>query len=122
VLIYWSTKQLSSGLEAGALLTNAGHSLLAATAAGAAALAAIVVALLSVRHPGFATRIIERVGYAGCGCRRASSSAPGASASRPGIRAITCRSGSRGAAEVLPRASAEASEQDLALSHDDDVA
>jgi iron(III) transport system permease protein len=66
VLVYWSTKQLSSGLEVAALLTNAGHSLLAgAAAAGAAALAAIVVALLSVRYPGFVTRIVERVGYAG---------------------------------------------------------
>jgi iron(III) transport system permease protein len=66
VLVYWSTKQLASGLEVTALLTNAGHSLLAgAAAAGAAALAAIVVALLSVRYPGFVTRIVERVGYAG---------------------------------------------------------
>jgi len=66
VLVYWSTKQVASGLEIGPLLTNAGHSLLAAAAAAAAAaFAAIVVALLSVRYPGFATRVIERVGYTG---------------------------------------------------------
>ena len=66
VLVYWSTKQVSTGLQVGPLLTNAGHSLLAAAAAaGAAAFAAIVVALLSVRYPSFATRAVERVGYAG---------------------------------------------------------
>ncbi len=66
VLVYWSTKQVSSGLELGPLLSNAGHSLAAAAAAaGVAALAGIVVALLSVRYPSIATRIIERVGYAG---------------------------------------------------------
>ena len=66
VLVYWSTKRLSSGLDLATLLTDAGHSLLAgAAAAGAAVLAAIVVALLSVRYPGSMTRIVERVGYAG---------------------------------------------------------
>jgi iron(III) transport system permease protein len=66
VLLYWATKQISSGLELGALTTNAWHSLLAAAcAAAAASLAAIVVALLSVRYPSFVTRIVERVGYAG---------------------------------------------------------
>ncbi|HUR86733.1 MAG TPA: iron ABC transporter permease [Solirubrobacteraceae bacterium] len=66
VLVYWSTKQVSNGLELGPLLSNAGHSLAAAAAAaGVAALAGIVVALLSVRYPSIATRIIERVGYAG---------------------------------------------------------
>jgi iron(III) transport system permease protein len=66
VLVYWSTKQVAGGLDVGALLTNAGHSLLAAAAAaGAAAVAAIVVALLAVRYRSFATAAIERVGYAG---------------------------------------------------------
>jgi iron(III) transport system permease protein len=66
VLLYWATKQISSGLELGALATNSWHSLLAAAcAAVAASLGAIVVALLSVRYPSFITRVVERVGYAG---------------------------------------------------------
>jgi iron(III) transport system permease protein len=66
VLGYWATKQISSGLEVDALMTNMGHSLLAAACAAlAAGLAAIVVALLSVRYPSYVTRIVERVGYAG---------------------------------------------------------
>ncbi len=66
VLLYWATKQISSGLELGALATNSWHSLLAAAAAAvAASLGAIVVALLSVRYPSVVTRIVERVGYAG---------------------------------------------------------
>jgi iron(III) transport system permease protein len=66
VLLYWATKQISSGLELGALATNSWHSLLAAAAAAlVASLAAIVVALLSVRYPSFVTRAVERVGYAG---------------------------------------------------------
>lgn len=66
VLLYWATKQISSGLELGTLATNGWHSLLAASAAAlVAGLGAIVVALLSVRYPSFVTRIVERVGYAG---------------------------------------------------------
>ena len=66
VLVYWATRGLSSGLDAGAIAANAANSLLAAScAAGAAAVAAVVVAVLSVRFPGYATRAIERVGYAG---------------------------------------------------------
>jgi iron(III) transport system permease protein len=66
VLLYWATKQISSGLEVGALMTNTGHSLLAAACAAlAAGLAAIVVAVLAVRYPSYVTRIVERVGYAG---------------------------------------------------------
>ena len=66
VLLYWATKQASSGLELTALLGNAGNSLLAAAfAALAAGLAAIVVALLAVRYPSYVTRAVERVGYAG---------------------------------------------------------
>ena len=66
VLLYWATKQISSGLALEALVANTGNSLLAAACAAlAAGLAAIVVALLSVRYPGYVTRIVERVGYAG---------------------------------------------------------
>ncbi|HEV7806191.1 MAG TPA: iron ABC transporter permease [Solirubrobacteraceae bacterium] len=66
VLVYWATKDVSSGLNAGAIAAEAGNSLLAAAAAAAAAgVAALVVGVLSVRFPGYATRAIERVGYAG---------------------------------------------------------
>ncbi len=66
VLVYWATKDLSSGVDAGVILGEAGNSLLAAAAAaGAAGVAALVVGVLSVRFPGYATRAIERVGYAG---------------------------------------------------------
>jgi len=66
VLGYWATKQISSGLQFGALVTNMSHSLLAAACAAlAAGLAAIVVALLAVRYPSYVTRIVERAGYAG---------------------------------------------------------
>ena len=66
VLVYWATRDLSTGFDAAATAANAANSLLAAScAAAAAAVAAIVVAVLSVRFPGYATRAIERVGYAG---------------------------------------------------------
>ena len=66
VLLYWATKQISSGLELNALMANAGNSLLAAAfAALAAGLGAVVVALLAVRYPSYVTRAVERVGYAG---------------------------------------------------------
>ena len=66
VLLYWASKDLSSGLDAGRIVADAGNSLLAAAAAAVAGgLAALVVAVLSVRFPGYATRAIERVGYAG---------------------------------------------------------
>ena len=66
VLVYWASKDVASGLDAAAIAANAGNSLLAAAAAaGAAAAAAVVVAVLAVRFPGYATRAIERVGYAG---------------------------------------------------------
>jgi len=66
VLLYWASKDVSSGLDAGRIAAEAGNSLLAAAAAAVAAgLAALVVAVLSVRFPGYATRAIERVGYAG---------------------------------------------------------
>jgi len=56
VLVYWASKDVASGLDAAAIAANAGNSLLAA---------AVVVAVLAVRFPGYATRAIERVGYAG---------------------------------------------------------
>jgi iron(III) transport system permease protein len=66
VLVYWASKDDAGGLDAAAIAANAGNSLLAAAAAaGAAAVAAVVVAVLAVRFPGYATRAIERVGYAG---------------------------------------------------------
>jgi iron(III) transport system permease protein len=66
VLLYWASKDVAGGLDAGAIAADAANSLLAASAAaGAAGAAAIVVAVLSVRFPGYATRAIERLGYAG---------------------------------------------------------
>jgi iron(III) transport system permease protein len=66
ILIYWAAQGLGSGIEAGELAANAGHSLLAAGAAAiAAALAAIVIAVLAVRFPSPLTALIERLGYVG---------------------------------------------------------
>ncbi|MGI8730090.1 MAG: ABC transporter permease, partial [Solirubrobacteraceae bacterium] len=66
VLIYWASKDLAGGLNAATILGEASNSLLAAAAAAVAAgVAAVVVAVLAVRFPGYATRAIERVGYAG---------------------------------------------------------
>jgi len=67
VLIYWSTKGISSGSTsfelAGALATN---TLLAASfAALAGGACALVVALLATRFPGAASRAIERCSHAG---------------------------------------------------------
>ena len=67
VLIYWSTKGISSGSAsfelAGALATN---TLLAASfAALAGGACALVVALLATRFPGAASRAIERCSHAG---------------------------------------------------------
>jgi iron(III) transport system permease protein len=67
VLVYWSTKGISTGstsLQTVAAL--GGNSLLVATwAAAIGAVAALVVAVLVVRHPSLATRIIERLSHAG---------------------------------------------------------
>lgn len=67
VLVYWSTKGISTGstsLETVAAL--GGNSLLiAAWAAALGAIAALVVAALVVRHPSLATRAIERLSHAG---------------------------------------------------------
>ena len=66
VLLYWATKQLSIGMELSALVTDAGHSLMAAAAAaGFAAIGAVVIAILAVRFPSLLTQVIERIGYAG---------------------------------------------------------
>ncbi|MEA2232374.1 MAG: iron(III) transport system permease protein [Solirubrobacteraceae bacterium] len=66
VLLYWATKQVSTGMAISTLMTDAGHSLIAAAmAAGFAAIAAIVIALLAVRFPSPMTHVIERIGYAG---------------------------------------------------------
>jgi iron(III) transport system permease protein len=67
VLVYWSTKGISTGstsLQTVAALS--GNSLLvAAWAATLGAVAALVVAVLVVRHPSLATRAIERLSHAG---------------------------------------------------------
>jgi len=66
VLLYWASKDVSTGVDVATITAEAGNSLLAAAAAAvAAAAAALVVGVLSVRFPGYATRAIERVGYAG---------------------------------------------------------
>ena len=67
VLIYWSTKGLSTGGSSIELVgALAGNSLI--TGVGAAAvggLAALVVAVLASRYPSVVTRAIERLGHAG---------------------------------------------------------
>jgi iron(III) transport system permease protein len=67
VLVYWSTKGISTGstsLQTVAAL--GGNSLLVATwAAAIGGVAALVVAVLVVRHPSLATRVIERLSHAG---------------------------------------------------------
>jgi iron(III) transport system permease protein len=67
VLVYWSTKGISTGstsLETVAAL--GGNSLLVAGwAAALGAVAALVVATLVVRHPSSASRAIERLSHAG---------------------------------------------------------
>lgn len=66
MLAHWSTQELSSGLDLGSVATNTGNSLLAGSfAAGAAALAAIVVAILAVRFRSPTSTAIERLSYAG---------------------------------------------------------
>ena len=67
VLVYWATKRPVERPRARASRrrTPATRCWPRRCAAGAAGAAAIVVALLSVRYPGYATRAIERFGYAG---------------------------------------------------------
>jgi iron(III) transport system permease protein len=65
VLVYWSSKGIGE-VDTATLLANAGNTLLAAGLAAAfAAVAAIVVAVLAVRHRSPVTALIERGGYAG---------------------------------------------------------
>jgi iron(III) transport system permease protein len=67
VLVYWSTKGISTGsVSFEALAARGGNSLITATAAaGAGALCALVVALLAGRFPSAITRTIERLSHAG---------------------------------------------------------
>jgi iron(III) transport system permease protein len=66
VLVYWATKGISAGISFSETLGYASNSLLAAgIAALVAAVAALPIALLASRFPGPASRVVERVGYAG---------------------------------------------------------
>ncbi len=67
VLVYWSSKGVSTGTVSWNLVgALAGNSLLTAIGAAAAGgLAALVVAVLAGRYPGAVTRGIERFGHAG---------------------------------------------------------
>jgi iron(III) transport system permease protein len=67
VLVYWSTKGISSGAASAetvaALSTNSLLSAVGAAALGG--MCALVIALLAGRFPGPVTRVIERLGHAG---------------------------------------------------------
>ena len=66
VLAYWSLESFAGETDWGAIADAAGHSLLSAgLAAAAAALCAIPVAVLSVRFPGRLSTLIERTSHAG---------------------------------------------------------
>ena len=66
VLVYWSTKSLAGDVEADLIAKAAGNSLLgAALAAGVAALAALPVGLLAVRHSSRFAALVERASFAG---------------------------------------------------------
>ena len=66
VLVLWATRSVAGEVAWDAVARAAGNSLLAAAlAAGVGALCALPVALLAVRHPGRASRLIERTSYAG---------------------------------------------------------
>ncbi len=66
VLVYWLTQSVSGSPDWAGTLAAAGNSLLAAgLAAAVAALCAIPVALLSARHPGLLSGLVERASYAG---------------------------------------------------------
>ncbi|HKJ36023.1 MAG TPA: iron ABC transporter permease [Solirubrobacterales bacterium] len=66
VLIYWAVQGLGAGIDAGELVGNAWHSLVAGTGAALlAALFAIVIAVLAVRFPSPVTALVERLGYVG---------------------------------------------------------
>ncbi len=66
ILLYWLTKSFAGELGFTELLSAASHSLLASgSAAVFAALLAIPIAILAVRHAGFASRWIERLSFTG---------------------------------------------------------
>jgi iron(III) transport system permease protein len=67
VLIYWSSKGISTGSSSlQTVMALSGNSLLVAFwAAAIGALAALVVAALIVRHPARSSRLIERMSHAG---------------------------------------------------------
>ena len=83
VLVYWASKSISTGIEASALLSHAGNSLLAA---GAAALfgggCAVVVAMLAVRHRGPLASLVERLSFSGYALPGSSSPSPSSSSAR----------------------------------------
>lgn len=66
VLGYWVVRGVSAGEPLDLLWTNALNTIyVSALAAGAAAVGAAPVALLSARHPGWATSALERLAYVG---------------------------------------------------------
>ncbi|MGI9082347.1 MAG: ABC transporter permease [Thermoleophilaceae bacterium] len=66
VLVYWSLQSVAGSPDWGAIGAGAGNSLIAAgLAAGAAALCALPIALLSVRFPSAISALAERAAYAG---------------------------------------------------------
>ena len=66
VLGYWSLQSVSGSPDWAAIAAGAGNSLLAAgLAAAAAAALAVPVAMLSARHPGVLSALVERSSHAG---------------------------------------------------------
>jgi iron(III) transport system permease protein len=66
VLAYWLSRGIASERELDAPWSSAAHSLVASgLAAGAAVLAALPVAVLVLRYPSRASRLLERLSYAG---------------------------------------------------------
>ncbi|MBA2545945.1 MAG: iron ABC transporter permease [Solirubrobacterales bacterium] len=66
VLVYWSLKSFAGSTDLGEIASAAGGSLLlSGAAAAAAALCALPIAVLSVRFPGLASRMVERLGHTG---------------------------------------------------------
>ncbi len=66
ILVFWTTRGLGGATEWDLVARAAGNSLLAAgLAAVAGAACALPVALLAARHPGRASRLVERLAYAG---------------------------------------------------------
>jgi len=66
VLVYWSLQSFAGSPQWGEIVAAAGSSLLVSgLAALAAALCAVPVALLAVRHPGRFANVVERAGHTG---------------------------------------------------------